>query len=176
VAGRYATALFEIGKDGKSLDRIEADLRTFEAALATSPELRAMIGSPVYGRDEQGAAIKALAGRMELGPEVSNTLGLMAANRRLFVVTGMIAAMKALMADARGEVTAEVTAARELSAAQTEALAATLKANVGKDVLLKVTVDESLIGGLVVKIGSRMIDTSSRAKLAKLQNVMKEVG
>jgi F-type H+-transporting ATPase subunit delta len=135
-----------------------------------------MIGSPVYGRDEQGAAIKALAGRMELGPEVSNTLGLMAANRRLFVVTGMIAAMKALMADARGEVTAEVTAARELSAAQTEALAATLKANVGKDVLLKVTVDESLIGGLVVKIGSRMIDTSIRAKLAKLQNVMKEVG
>ena len=113
---------------------------------------------------------------MGLGPTVTNTLGLMAKNRRLFVVPGLVAQVKALIAADRGEVTAEVTAAKPLTKAQTEALAETLKASVGREVKLDVTVDESLIGGLVVKVGSRMIDTSIRAKLAKLQNVMKEVG
>ena len=100
----------------------------------------------------------------------------MAQNRRLFVVPGLIAQVKALIAAERGEVTAEVTSAKPLTKAQTEALAATLKESVGKDVKIDVTVDESLIGGLVVKVGSRMIDTSIRSKLAQLQNVMKEVG
>jgi F-type H+-transporting ATPase subunit delta len=113
---------------------------------------------------------------MELGPEVTNTLGLMAANRRLFVLPGMIAAVKALAAADRGEVSAEVTAARPLSESQTKALAEKLEAAVGKDVKINVTVDEGLIGGLVVKVGSRMVDSSIRSKLAALQNVMKEVG
>ena len=113
---------------------------------------------------------------MGLGDTLTNTLRLMAQNRRLFVVPGMIAQVKGLIAAERGEVTAEVTSAKPLSEDQTQALARTLKESVGKDVRLEVTVDESLIGGLVVKVGSRMIDTSLRAKLANLQNVMKEVG
>ena len=113
---------------------------------------------------------------MDLGPAVTNTLRLMAQNRRLFVVPGLIAQVKALIADERGEVTAEVTAAQPLTKGQTEALSETLKSSAGKDVKLSITVDEGLIGGLVVKVGSRMIDTSIRSKLASLQNVMKEVG
>jgi F-type H+-transporting ATPase subunit delta len=176
VAGRYATALFEIAKETKTLDQVEADIRAVEAAMAESPELREMLSSPVFSREDQARAIGALAARMGLGAAVANTLGLMAQNRRLFVVPALIAQMKGLIAADRGEITAEVTTARPLTDAQTDALAQTLKASVGKDVRLDVTVDESLIGGLVVKVGSRMIDTSIRAKLANLQNVMKEVG
>jgi F-type H+-transporting ATPase subunit delta len=176
VAGRYATALFEIAKESKAIDRVEADLDAFAAALADSDDLRRMIGSPVYSREDQGGAIKALAAKMGLGPEVTGTLGLMAANRRLFVVETMVAAVKGMIAEDRGETTAEVRTARPLSDSQAEALTATLRERTGKAVRLAVTVDETLIGGLVVKVGSRMIDTSIRSKLAKLQNVMKEVG
>jgi F-type H+-transporting ATPase subunit delta len=176
VAGRYATALFEIAKESKALDQVEADLTALEAALAESPELRGMLSSPVFTREDQGRAIAAIAKKMGLGPALTNTLGLMAQNRRLFVVPGLIAQVKELIAADRGEVTAEVTAAKKLTKDQTETLAKMLRASVGKDVRLEITVDESLIGGLVVKVGSRMIDTSIRAKLANLQNVMKEVG
>jgi F-type H+-transporting ATPase subunit delta len=176
AAGRYATALFELARDGKVLDKVEADIGAVEEALAASADFRNVIASPVYSREDQGKAVLALAGRMGLGPEVANTLGLMARNRRLFVLPGLIAQLKALIADHRGEVTAEVTSARPLGDAQVAELAGTLKKNVGKDVSLQVTVDESLIGGLVVKVGSRMIDTSIRSRLASLQNAMKEVG
>ena len=135
-----------------------------------------MIDSPIFTREDQGNAIAALAAKMGLADTLTNTLRLMAQNRRLFVVPGMIAQVKGLIAAERGEVTAEVTSPKPLSEEQTQALARTLKKSVGKDVRLEVTVDESLIGGLVVKVGSRMIDTSLRAKLANLQNVMKEVG
>ncbi len=176
VAGRYATALFELAKEGRTLDKVESDLLAVEAALAESADLREMIVSPIFSREDMASAVKALAAQMDLGPEVGNTLGLMAVNRRLFVLPSLISTMKTLIAAERGEVTAEVATARPLTAAQIEALRATLKARVGKDVELALTVDESLIGGLVVRVGSRMIDSSIRAKLAKLQNVMKEVG
>ncbi len=176
VAGRYATALFEIARDGNVLDKVEAGIKALEEALGTSPDLRQLISSPIYSRADQARAVQALAEKMALGPELSNTLGLMAHNRRLFVLPGLIAQVKALIADHRGEVTAEVTAARPLSKAQTKELASALGKQVGRDVALNVTVDESLIGGLVVKIGSRMVDTSIRSRLARLQNVMKEVG
>jgi len=176
VAGRYATALFEIAKDGRNLDKVESDVRAVESALAESADLRDMIASPVFSRTDMAAAIKAIAARMDLGPAVANTLGLMALNRRLFVLPGLLAAMKGLIAADRGEVTAEVTSAKPLTDAQATALRDTLKARVGKDVDLAVTVDPALIGGLVVKVGSRMIDSSIRSKLANLQNVMKEVG
>jgi F-type H+-transporting ATPase subunit delta len=176
VAGRYALAVFEIAKEAKSVDRLEADVHTFEEALAESSDLRDMIASPIYTRDQQGRAIGALVDRLELGQELGNTLRLMAANRRLFVLPEMLSRIKALIAADRGEVEAEVLAAQPLSKEQTEALASTLRKNVGRDVKLDVKVDESLIGGLVVKVGSRMIDTSIRTKLARLQNVMKEVG
>ena len=113
---------------------------------------------------------------MGLGTTVTNTLRLMASNRRLFVVPSLLEQVRALIAAERGEVTAEVTSAKPLTKAQSEALAQTLKASVGKEVRIDATVDASLIGGLVVKVGSRMIDTSIRSKLANLQNVMKEVG
>jgi len=176
VAGRYATALFELAKEGQSLDRVEADSLALEAALAESPDLRDMLSSPVFTREEQGNALAAIAAKMGLGPILTNTLGLMAQNRRLFVVPATLAQLKALIAAERGEVTAEVRSAKPLTETQPEALAKTLSASVGRDVKLDVTVDPSLIGGLVVKVGSRMIDTSIRAKLAKLQTVMKEVG
>jgi F-type H+-transporting ATPase subunit delta len=176
VAGRYATALFEIAKESKTLDKIEADILALEAAMVESPDLSGMMNSPIYTREDQGRAIGAIARSMGLGPVLANTLGLMAQNRRLFVVPDLIRQLKGLLAAHRGEVTAEVTSARPLDKAQTEALAERLKASIGKEVKIAVTVDESLIGGLVVKVGSRMIDTSIRSKLASLQNAMKEVG
>lgn len=176
VAGRYATALFELAKDSSDLDKVEADILSLEAALAESADFRELIGSPVYSRDDHARAIGAIAARLDHGVVVKNTLGLMAQNRRLFVLPQLIDQMKALIADERGEVAVEVTSARPLTDEQAAALREKLKASVGKDVKLDVTVDESLIGGLVVRVGSRMIDTSIRAKLAQLQNVMKEVG
>ncbi len=176
VAGRYATALFEIAKESNTLDQVEADLAALEAALAESADLREAIASPVFSREDLGAAVTALSSKMGFGTAVTNTLRLMAHNRRLFVLPALISQVRALIADYRGEVTAEVTAAKALTKGQIEALSEKLKASVGKDVKLNVVVDESLIGGLVVKIGSRMIDTSIRSKLAHLRNVMKEVG
>ena len=176
IAARYATALFELAKEDKALKALEADADALGAALAASPELGAMIASPVISRDEQAAAIAAIAKKMKLSALTANTLALMAANRRLFVLPQLVTDILARIATEKGEVTAEVTSAAALSADQAAKLAATLKARVGKDVKLKTAVDESLIGGLVVKLGSTMIDTSVRSKLAALQNAMKEVG
>jgi F-type H+-transporting ATPase subunit delta len=176
IAARYATALFELAKEDKGLKALEADADALAAALAASPDLAAMIASPVISRDEQGAAIAAIAQKMKLSPLTANTLALMAQNRRLFVLPQLVTDVLARIAAEKGEVTAEVTSAAALSADQAKKLAATLKARVGKDVKLKTAVDETLIGGLVVKLGSTMIDTSVKSKLAALQNAMKEVG
>ncbi|MEL7216287.1 MAG: F0F1 ATP synthase subunit delta [Pseudomonadota bacterium] len=175
VEGRYATALFELATETNDVAAIEGDLTTLEAAFAESADLRDLVSSPIYSREDQGKAIGAVAAAMGLGKMVSNTLALMATKRRLFAVPGMIKGFKALAAEARGEITADVASATALTDAQRDALAAALKASVGSDVVLNTTVDESLIGGLVVKVGSQMIDTSVRAKLASLQNAMKEV-
>lgn len=176
IAQRYATALFDLAKEDNALPGLEADATALEAALAASPELSAMIASPILSRTEQTAAVTAIAAKMGVAPLMANTLALMGANRRLFVLPQFIANLRARISAEKGEVTAEVTAASVLSAAQSEKLAATLKAKTGKTVILKTTVDASLIGGLVVKLGSTMIDTSVKAKLAALQNAMKEVG
>ncbi|MCT8330418.1 F0F1 ATP synthase subunit delta [Albidovulum sediminis] len=176
IAGRYATAMFELASEAGGIKALEADVEALQAALDDSADLRALIASPVYSRDEQAAAVAALSKAMKLSATVANTLGLMAANRRLFVLPHLMAALRAMIADEKGEVTAEVTSAAALTKAQADKLAKTLKASVGKTVKLNATVDESLIGGLVVKVGSKMIDTSIRSKLASLQNAMKEVG
>jgi F-type H+-transporting ATPase subunit delta len=176
IAARYATALFEISREWDAVAALEADVGAIDAALKESADLRDLIASPVYSRDDQFRAVAALAAKMGLGGAVASTLGLMAQNRRLFVLPQFVAALREKIAADKGEVTAEVTAAAPLSKAQAEALAASLKARVGKTVKLNVSVDESLIGGLIVKVGSKMIDTSIRAKLASLQNAMKEVG
>lgn len=176
IAGRYAQALFELARDAGRLETLRADAATLTAALAESADLRAMIASPVVGREEQGAAIRALASAMGLDGLTANALALMAARRRLFVLPQLVRAIEARIAAEMGEVTAAVTSATPLDEAERAALSGMLRTHFGKDVTLNTSVDETLIGGLVVKVGSRMIDTSIRAKLAKLQNVMKEVG
>ena len=176
IAARYATALFDLAKDGKKLKALEGDVNTLDAALAESDDLKALINSPIYTREEQGKAITAIATKMKLSPIVKNTLGLMAGNRRLFVLPQLVENLRKLIADEKGEVTADVVSAKKLTKAQSDKLAKTLKASVGKDVIINPSVDESLIGGLIVKVGSKMIDTSIKSKLGNLQNAMKEVG
>ncbi len=176
IAARYATAVFELAREDNALDALESDIAALSAAIDESEDLRALIDSPVYGREEQAAAMGAIAEKMGLSGTVANTLSLMASKRRLFVLPQLLGELSRLIAEAKGEVTADVTAAKALSSDQQAKLAETLKARVGKDVKIKMSVDESLIGGLVVKVGSRMIDTSIRSKLAALQNTMKEVG
>jgi F-type H+-transporting ATPase subunit delta len=176
IASRYALALFELAKEEKALKALESDIAALSESLAASADLRAVIASPMISREEQSNAISAISAKMGVSTLMANTLTLMADKRRLFVMPQFLAHMTDLIAAEKGEVTAEVTAARALTAAQTKKLAETLKARVGKTVKLKTTVDETLIGGLVVKLGSTMIDTSVKAKLAALQNAMKEVG
>ena len=176
IAGRYALAVFDLVKESNGIKALEADVGALEGALKDSAEFRDLISSPVYSREDQAGAVSAIAGKMKLSGTLANTLGLMATNRRLFVLPQLLSVLKDMIAEEKGEVTAEVTSAAALTKAQATKLAAGLKKTVGKDVKLNVSVDESLIGGLVVKVGSKMIDTSIRAKLASLQNVMKEVG
>ena len=176
IAGRYAQALFELAKEDGALMALESDADALGAVLTESPELAAMIASPVVNRDEQSAAMAAVAAQMGLSTLTQNTLALMAQKRRLFILPQLVQDLKARIAAEKGEVTAEVTSATVLTAGQRDALVATLKANFGKDIKLNTAVDESLIGGLIVKLGSSMIDTSVKAKLAALQNAMKEVG
>ncbi|TDQ60293.1 ATP synthase F1 subcomplex delta subunit [Phaeovulum veldkampii DSM 11550] len=176
VAGRYATAVFDLCHESGALGAIESDVAALEGALAESADLRELTTSPLYSREAQARAVAALAGKMGLSPIMSNTLALMSENRRLFALPQLLSALKALIAEAKGEMTADVISAQPLSAAQADRLAASLKAQTGKTVKLNISVDEALIGGLIVKLGSKMIDTSVAAKLASLQNAMKEVG
>ena len=176
IASRYATALFELADESGGLPALEADVGTLASLLGESEDLRAMIASPLHTREEQGAAIDAVAAAAGLSALMQRTLALMAAHRRLFVLPQLVTALRSRIAAAKGEETAEVTAARALTPEQEARLADLLSAKVGKTVKLQTTVDETLIGGLVVKVGSKMIDTSIRSKLASLQNAMKEVG
>jgi F-type H+-transporting ATPase subunit delta len=176
IAQRYATAVYDLAKDAKKVAALETDLDALQDALTGSDDFRALIHSPLYTRDEQAGAIAALAKKMKLSPTMTNTLALMAQKRRLFVLPQLVKTLRDVIAEDKGEVTAEVTSAKALSKAQSDKLAKSLKATTGKTVTLQTTVDETLIGGLIVKVGSKMIDTSIRAKLNSLQNVMKEVG
>ncbi len=176
AAGRYATALFELASETDALAQTEQDMEALGQALEASDDLRTLLTTPIYTRDEQGRAMASVTEAMDLSALVRNVVGLMASKRRLFVLGDMIGIFAKLMAEHRGEVTAEVTAARALSDAQQTALVSTLKAAIGREVKLNVAVDEEIIGGLVVRVGSKMIDTSIRSKLASLQNAMREVG
>ncbi len=176
IAERYASAVYDLAKEGKAVKALESDIASLTAALGESADLNVLLNSPVYSRDEQASAISTIAGKMKLGSVMTNTLSLMASKRRLFVVPQLLSALKARIAEDKNEIEAEVASAKALTKTQADKLAASLKAQVGKDVTLNATVDESLIGGLIVKVGSKMIDTSIRSKLAGLQNAMKEVG
>ncbi|GGE39640.1 ATP synthase subunit delta [Primorskyibacter flagellatus] len=176
IAARYATAIFEIARDNKDLAKLESGVADLGSALDDSADLRDLISSPVYSREAQGKAIAAIAAKMGLPEVLKNGLGLMADKRRLFVLPQLVRQLQALIAENKGEVTADVVSAKALTKTQETKLIKALSEKVGKDVTLNSSVDESLIGGLVVKVGSKMIDTSVKAKLASLQNAMKEVG
>jgi F-type H+-transporting ATPase subunit delta len=176
VAGRYASALLETANEQGQLAAIEADIKTIETALDESADLTRMVRSPVFSADDQANALDGVLGKMGVNALTLNFFKLLARNRRLFAAGDIIRAFKAMAADARGEVQAEVTSAVALSDGQLDALKQQLKDSVGKDVQLEANVDPALLGGLVVRIGSRMIDSSLKTKLATLNTRMKEVG
>jgi F-type H+-transporting ATPase subunit delta len=169
VAGRYASALFDLAKESSKVSDIESDLVNFQRLLDESPDLLRLVRSPVIGVDDQSRAITAILDRAGIGGLTANFLKLVTANRRLFVIQDIIKAYRALAAKARGEITAEVTSAFALNDEQVAALKETLKASAGKDVTLSTSVDPSLLGGLIVKVGSRMIDSSLKTKLQNLK-------
>jgi len=175
LAGRYATALFDLADQEKAFDAIADDLRRLGAMIESSADLKRLIRSPVLSRDAQGAAMKVLLERAELGPITRNFVGLVARNRRLFALPGMIAGYLQLLADRRGEIRAEVTSAQEMSPAQVTAINDQLKRAVGSKVAVEIRVDPAIIGGLVVKVGSRMVDGSLRSKLQRLQLAMRGI-
>ena len=176
IAERYATAIFEILQENNDLSGLETSVDSLAEALNSSDDLRDLINSPVVTREDQGAAISAIAAKMGLVEGLRNALSLMAQNRRLFILPQLIEQLREMIANHKGEVTAEVVSAKALTKGQQDKLAAALKARVGKDVKINAAVDKDIIGGLIVKVGSKMIDTSIRSKLNALQNTMKEVG
>jgi F-type H+-transporting ATPase subunit delta len=175
LAERYAGALFDLADQRRALDEIASDLRELRAMMQASGDFVRLIRSPVLSREEQAKGIAAIAERAGVSVLTRNFLGVVAHNRRLFAVPAMIEAFLAELAKRRGEVTAQVTAAQALSQAQLEALNQQLRRGLGSRVSLDVTVDPTLIGGIVVRLGSRMIDASIKNKLQRLQFAMKSV-
>jgi F-type H+-transporting ATPase subunit delta len=176
VSGRYATALFELAREERAVDAVKADLDKFETMLAESPELKRLVRSPVFSADAQSRALAEVLDRAGVSGIAANFLKVLTANRRLFAVADVIRAFRTLVANFKGEVTADVTVAEQLSDRNLDALKAALKSVTGKDVTLDVNVDPSIIGGLVVKLGSRMVDGSLRTKLNSIKHAMKEAG
>lgn len=176
VADRYATALFELAESDKLHDDVAADLEQVQRLIDEIDDFRRLIRSPVISRENQGRAIAALAEKAGLSDLTRRFLGLLARNRRLFVLPGVIKAYSALLATSRGETSAEVVSAKDLSDSQLAGLRAALKKAVGGDVTIQARVDPGLLGGLVVRIGSRMIDSSLSTKLQQLRLAMKGIG
>jgi F-type H+-transporting ATPase subunit delta len=176
VADRYAGSLFELARETNGIPAAEADLTRFEALLNESEDLTRLVQSPVFSAEEQERALSAVLRQAGITGLVANFLQVVAQNRRLFAAPGMIKAFRRIAAEHRGEITAEVTTAHALTDAQESELKATLKSIANKDVTINVTVDPTLLGGLVVKMGSRQIDTSLKTKLASLKLALKEVG
>jgi F-type H+-transporting ATPase subunit delta len=173
MAGRYAAALFELAKDQQQLDQVAGDVQSFGRMLGESEELRRLVRSPVFSAEEQARALGALLDKAQIGGLTANFFKLIARNRRLFAAADMIKGFRALLARERGEVDADVTSAHPLSADQMQQLSDSLKAQVGKDVKITTRVDPNLLGGLIVKVGSKMIDSSLRTKLDSLKVAMK---
>ena len=176
VSGRYATALFELARDEKSVEAVKADLDRFSVMLDDSADLKRLVRSPVFGPDVQQKALSAVLDQAGISGVAANFLKVLTANRRLFAVADVIGAFNALVAKFKGEVTADVTVADALSNKNLDALKDALKSVTGKDVALNVKVDPAIIGGVVVKLGSRMIDSSLRTKLNSIKHAMKEAG
>ncbi|MGH6967510.1 MAG: F0F1 ATP synthase subunit delta [Stellaceae bacterium] len=176
LAERYAAALFDLADERKALDAVAGDLTRIRGMIDESADLRRMIRNPVLQRNEQARAIGAVGERAEFNSLTRNFLGLLARNRRLFALPEMIQGFLQILAERRGEVTAQVIAAQELSATQRQAVDEHLRQAVGGKVAVDFRVDPSLLGGLVVKVGSRMVDASLKSKLARLALAMKGAG
>jgi len=176
IARPYASALFDIANASNSIPEVEAGLGAIASLASDSQDFSRFLRSPVINTDQKAATIQAILARGNADRTVSNFVNVVARNGRLFALPAIIRAFRERAAEARGEVTADVTSAAPLSAAQAQALADTLKAKLGKSVTLNQHVDPSLIGGLVVKVGSQMIDSSLKTKLTAMKIAMKEVG
>lgn len=177
LADRYARSLFELARDGAAVEAVERDLGRFEEMLRDSPDLQRLVKSPVFSAEEQERALAAVLTRGGIGGLAANFLRVVARNRRLFAAPAMIEAFRRVAAEARGQVSAEVTSAHALSPAQEEELRRVLaEKSGGRQVAIKLTVDPSLLGGIVVRMGSRQIDTSLKTKLNSLKFALKEVG
>lgn len=174
MAGRYATALFDLALEEKSLDAVAADLDRFHALLDESADLLRLVRSPVFTADEQTHAIAAVLDKAGIKGLAARFLGLVAQKRRLFAVRDMIKAFRALVAGHRGEARAEIVVAEKISDTHLAALKETLKSATGKDVILDLKIDPAILGGLKVKLGSRMIDASLKTKLNSMRIAMKE--
>jgi F-type H+-transporting ATPase subunit delta len=173
LSGRYATALFDLAVEAKSLDAVAASLATLKDAMAQSADLKTLMTSPMVTRSAAAAGVAGVAASLKLDSLTSNFLGVLARNRRLAALPAIIRDFSALAAARRGEISAQVTAAHKLSAAQQKALAAKLKAGLGRDVALDITVDPAILGGLIVRVGSRMIDSSLKTRLGALGQALK---
>jgi F-type H+-transporting ATPase subunit delta len=176
MAGRYATALFELALDSNAVDAVRTDLDRFDDLVEHIADLERLVRSPVYGAEEQTKALTAVLDKAEIGGLAAKFLKLVASNRRLFAARDMVKAYRALVARHKGELTAQVTVAEPLSEAHRAAVQEALNSVTGKHVGLDVKVDPAIIGGLVVKLGSRMVDSSLRTKLNSIKHAMKEVG
>jgi F-type H+-transporting ATPase subunit delta len=173
LAGRYANALFELARDQKAIDVVSADLASLRRALETSPDLSRLVRSPVFSAADHAKALTAILDKMGANALTTKFVLLLAQKRRLFVLLQIIAAYERLVARSRGETEAEVTAARALSEGEITELKSVLKSKLGKEPRLHTKIDPTLLGGLVVKVGSRMIDSSLRTKLDGLRSAMK---
>lgn len=176
IAERYASAVYELADERKALNSVADDLRAMRAMLLESDDLQRVVRSPLLARNEQGRAMEAVLAKAGLSTITRHFVGLVARNRRLFALTAIIDAYLATLASRRGEVTAEVSSAAPLADTQATALQAQLAKVMGKTVSLDCKVDPSLLGGLVVRIGSRMFDSSLKSKLQKLRLAMKGIG
>jgi F-type H+-transporting ATPase subunit delta len=176
IAGRYATALFDLALQAKQIETVESDLAVIKEMMNESADLAWLVRSPLISRDDQAKAMAAVLEKLGVSDLVRRFVGTVALNRRLFAISDMIDSFGALLAAHRGEVVANVTSAKTLSKEQLDAVEAALKAAVGSDVAVNANVDESLIGGMIVKVGSRMVDSSIRTKLQNLKFAMKGVG
>jgi F-type H+-transporting ATPase subunit delta len=173
LAGRYARALFDLAQEQGSLAAVESSMAALGQALTSSDELKALVASPVVSRADAGRAIAAVAASMKLDPLTGNFLGVLAKNRRLAKLGDVVRAFAEMTASHRGEATADVTSAHPLSSDQVSALKAKLKSRLGRDVSVNLTVDPAILGGLIVKVGSRLVDSSIRTRLNTLANAMK---
>ena len=173
LAGRYANALFELAQDQKAVDAVSADLASLNRALETSPDLARLVRSPVFSAEDHAKALKAILDKMGANVLTAKFVLLLAQKRRLFILTPVITAFESLVAKSRGETEAEVIAARALSDGEIAELKSVLKSKLGKEPRLHSKIDPALLGGLIVKVGSRMIDSSLRTKLDGLRSAMK---